>query len=1027
MLYTLGQLALEDPPYQHTKPLLLLSYLTLEGAQERRHLAQLFWPHSETPLNNLSAILFRLKRDIPGAIGADKTSVWSTLTSDAAAFLSAAEQGLDEQALALYGGSFLGSATLSVESPPLEEWLYSTRELLSQRAYVAALRVAEDLAKRGELALAVQQAETALSLRDIVALEPDTLGRTYRLLRLGKSPKANLLRAEAQEFDLDLSPYEPAAAQTATRVAETQHDLPLNDRSFVGRSLELAQLSAHLAKPECRLLTLLGPGGVGKSRLALELAHQHAHRDPFQDGAVLVALEALTSPELIPTRIADALGLPLTGKDDPLQRVIQRLSDQHLLLILDNFEHLTQGAASVSTLLAHCPALKVVATSRARLNLGDEWTYPVEGLRYPDLREQPGEDVLIYDAPTLFYRRAKRTRLDFELTPDDAPHLQELCRLVSGFPLALELAATWLRALPLSAITQEVKTNLDFLVSLRQDASERHQSMAAVLTQSWGRLAPDERSALAKLSMFEGGFSRDAAVEVAGASLLMLTRLLDKSLLRREVGGRYGFHPLTKQFAAQKLGQDEAMFRQTHERLSDYFLSFAERAEPELTGPEQAGWLERLEEDLDNLRVAMKFFLEREQGEKALRLMGALGNFWQIRGYFTEGRQWLKSALALTENEKIHLDTLKTRAKALRWAGSLAKYQGDYHNAQNYLEEGVAIAKAVGDTAEVAHCYSNLGTLALERGDYPAAHNYYQESLSIRQKLNDQVGIAGSLNNLGLSAYYQRDYSAAQRYYEESLSILKSAGDLDGAARTLNNLGIAAYRRRDYLAAQHYYEESLAVNQELGDQLGLAYALENLGLLAYEQSHYSVAHDYIEKSLIIERQLGRQWGIASSLENLGNIASQRGDYGIAERFYVESLAIMKRLDNEEGVVEALCSLGKLANLQRKSDDAQKYLEEALKLLDTPILEPRASRCLEEFGHLAYMLQQCRRAVRLWAGAYALRQAMDDPLPDSERARYEQNLSAVREKLGEATFRAVWDTGERLTLDEVIAYALSEQI
>ena len=1019
MLYTLGRLELHRSAYQHVKPLLFLAYLSLEGQQERRHVAEVFWSNSENPLNALSALLFRLRRDLPGTVEADKTFVRSAVTSDAGEFLNAVEQGHNQRALELYQGTFLKD--IVVDTPPLEDWLYTTREALSQRALMAAVELAETLAAQGELALAAQQTEAALLLRETAVLEPDLLGRSYRLLYLGGSPKAEILRAEAQEFELDLRDYETETTPQPTE--RTQHTLPKETGAFVGRRAELGRLAEQLAQPECRLITLLGPGGVGKSRLALELARR-ADQESFRDGVVWVALEALTSPELVPTRIADALGMTLQGKDEPLQQVISFVGDKHLLLVLDNFEHLTAGAASVSKVLARCPNAKVIATSRTRLNLKHEWTFALEGLPY---RAQDGADDKkggsVPDAQTLFYQRARRARLDFAVTGEDTPHLLELCQLVGGSPLALELAANWVRVISVEELVKELKASVAVLSSTHQDEPTRHQSMSAVLNQSWQRLTLEEQTALAKLSVFEGGFTREAAAQVADVSLLLLTRLIDKSLLRRGEKGRYGFHPLMKQFAERKL-EDTGLLEGAREYHVSFFLTLAETAELELTGSGQVMWLERVEDDIDNLRVATQFSLTHEKTEEALSLVAALGSFWRIRGYLTEGQQWLNKALVLSENE-IRPRTIKVRAKVFRSAGKVAIDQGDYPNAQSYLEEGLIIAEATGLDTEIAHCYSGLGTLARRQGDYPTAQSYLQKSLDIRKKLGDQSDIADALNSLGILVYDQRNYPAAKRYYEESLAIRRKMGASCqlGVSHTLNNLGLIAKSQRDYTTAQRYYEESLAIRQKLGDQLSIAASFGNLGVLAYEQGDYSAAQDYARRSLEIEEKLGDQWGIAVSLEDLGNIAFQQGDYLRAKRFYLRGLEITKTLGDDLYTAGLFYCLGRLANIEGRSEDAKNYLGKALKYLNAQNLLPQANYCLEEFGHLAYTLQQCGRAVRLWARASALREATGEPLQRSEETRYEKSLLAAKERLGTSAFQAAWAAGEAMTFEEAINYAL----
>ena len=435
MLYTLGKLSLGDTHFTRLKPLVLLSYLSLEGRQSRKHLAQLFWSNAKDPFGDLSVALSRLRKARPGSIESDAHSVKSTLPTDALAFSRAAEQGQHKAALKLYQGPFLEDVALPDWSANLESWVYDTRETLAAQAQTSLLKLAEHYAEESRVELAAQYAETAYTLPAAPAPEPETLTLIFDLLQEGGHEAAQVVAAEAEELGLTLVKAAPSRAKSSEVVS---HNLPLQKNAFIGRQEEIETLSAQLSDPSCRLLTLMGPGGIGKSRLALNVAHAQLSQPHVRDGVYLAALESLTSADLIPTRLAEALELSPKGRESHLDLIQSYIGKKQMLLVLDNMEHLLEDLSTVSALLASCPNLKLLVTSRARLDLEDEWVFRVGGLSYP---LNTDDDLFTYDAPQLFAERAKQSRLDLSLAPSEYEDLARLCDLTGGSPLALEFAA----------------------------------------------------------------------------------------------------------------------------------------------------------------------------------------------------------------------------------------------------------------------------------------------------------------------------------------------------------------------------------------------------------------------------------------------------------------------------------------------------------------------------------------------------------------------------------------------------------
>ncbi|UCC86777.1 MAG: helix-turn-helix domain-containing protein, partial [Anaerolineales bacterium] len=429
-------------------------------------------------------------------------------------------------------------------------------------------------------------------------------------------------------------------------------NLPIPPTPLIGRQPELTALARMLCEPQCRLLTLTGTGGIGKTRLALELAF--TRRDLFPDGVYFVSLASFTSPEFIAPTIGEALGLRFSGVLDPKAQILDYLREKSLLLVLDNLEHLLEGGGLLAQMLQQAPHVKLLVTSRERLNLQGEWLFDIQGLPVPapDQIDRAEE----YSAVALFLQSAWRAQVGFELKDEERPWVARICQLVEGAPLAIELAAAWVRVLTCREIAQEIERNLDFLAASARDLPERHRSMRAAFDHSWRLLSDEERRALSQLSVFRGGFTREAAEKVAGAPLPLLSSLVSKSLAQPVAEGWFDLHELVRQYAEAHLDTvseghtmvpghaDGFAARQAH---AAYYLALVEQAAPQLFGPEQVAWLQRLEHEYDNIRAALAWLLKADgrdttwRVEAALRLTGPLARFWHGH-HFNEGRRWLE-------------------------------------------------------------------------------------------------------------------------------------------------------------------------------------------------------------------------------------------------------------------------------------------------------------------------------------------------------------------------------------------------
>ncbi len=826
------------------------------------------------------------------------------------------------------GHSWRGSSW-KVRGAELEEWIYGTREYLASQVRRALIDVGEETAAGGEFKEAAAHAERAYLLSEAPPPDPEELMRLYSLLLAGDNRRAVELQREAQAYDLTFSQTLEEAREQFRQppVAEllSPGKLPTRGTSFFGRELELADLTGQLRNPEHRLITLTGSGGVGKTRLALQLAYDQLKRERFRDGVYFVPLDALTSPTFVASHIAEALDLSLHGNDEPRVQLLRYLQSKQLLLVLDNFEHLMEAAELASELVTACPELRLVITSRERLNLEEEWVFPIEGLSFPGDATLSLERAREFDSVQLFGERARRSRSSFFTTLENLPPIIRICQLVEGSPLGIELSAVWVKLLPLEEIADELGRNLDFLSSPARNVAERHRSIRAAFEHSWELLTPKEQGVLRKLSVFRGGFRREAAALVAEASIPVLASLVDKSLLRVVEDGRYDRHPLLYQYTEEKLAEHPEEKTATQERHGRYFLTFAEAAESKLTSARQTEWLDRLDQEHDNLRVALRWMVEDQKSTLSLRLSGALWRFWHTRGYLQEGREWLTDTLA---QEAVTGRTTE-RAKVLYGAAQLAFAQGDFASARALGEESLDVSREVGDKRGIAESLLILGKAVFHLGDYPKGRSLLEQSLKEARAVGDKQSIAAVLKELGDLVFEQGEYDLSRSLYEESLDLSRDLGDKTGIANSLHSLGLFFKQGGGYQLARTHFEECLKVSREIADKARVSYTLLNLGDLSYRVSDFSSARALYDESLSMMRELGNMWGVGHVLNNLGNVLLIQGHPGKARVLYEECLKIRREIGDEIGAAGALIKIGNVTYQEGDRASARSLLEEGL--------------------------------------------------------------------------------------------------
>ncbi|MBC8136692.1 MAG: tetratricopeptide repeat protein, partial [Fibrella sp.] len=810
---------------------------------------------------------------------------------------------------------------------------------------------------------------------------------------------------------------------------DVPNNLPQYLTGFVGREREMGDIKSLLQKT--RLVTLTGTGGMGKTRLSQQIAADIL--DEYPDGVWRVELAPLTSGTQVPQAVAQALGVNEQPGQGVPETLIANLKDKQLLLLLDNCEHLVAGCAELAAaLLRSCPQTCVLATSREPLNIAGEQVYRVPSLSLPDPK-QGGSTIVQslrqYEAVRLFIERTLLVKPAFAVTDANAPALAQVCHRLDGIPLALELASARMRSLSVEEINDRLDNRFRLLTGGDRTATPRQQTLRGLVDWSYELLSGQEKTLLARLSVFAGGWTLSAAEAACGFDpveewevLDLLTSLADKSLvLAEEEGGatRYRMLETLRQYAAEKcdLSAENATLRSRHR---DWFLALAEEGEMRLKGPDQAAWLTRLETEHDNLRAALEWCATYTEGEAGLRLAGALWRFWQIRGHFTEGREHLMRALGQTNSRTA------ASAKAHSGAGNLARFQGDTATARSLNEQSLAISRESGDALGIAYALDYLGGIARSEGDHVSARTMYEEGLAISRGLGNKYLTASLLYNLGYVFSLLGDHVSARTLYEESLAIRRELGDKYGIAYSLNNLGILAHDQGDTVSAGALYEESLAIQRGLGDQRGIAMSLNNLGNVARLQGDPGRARSFQEESLTIRRKLGDRQGIAATLLNLGSLAHYQGDEVSSRSFNEEVLAISREVGDRQLTAMSLLNLGNLICDAGDHASARALHRESLAIFRGMGNGYYISCSLEALADVFVGESQTREAVVLWGAANALRERSGSPLLQDEQAKHRQELERARSVLGDAgLFAAAWEEGRGLTTEQAVEYALGE--
>lgn len=874
----------------------LLCYVAARGRPvPRRELATLFW--GEKPdaraRSNLSRVLYNLTHLLPDCLDVDRDTValrgdiaWldtvdferQDAAGDPAALASAAELCRDE---------FMAAADVE-DAGVFQEWLDGERQRWRRRAVSVLQRLTEHHLRRREYPAAEGYASRLLA---IVPWSEEG-HRTLMLALAGTGRRSEALKQfetcrQVLAAELGVEPAVETQAlwhRIGAAAGRQRHNLPANATALVDREREMAEIAERLADPDCRLLVLLGPAGIGKTRLALAAAERQA--DAFLDGVHFAPVAAVDSRPGLVAAIADAVGFSFHERGTAEDQICNYLADKVLLLVLDSFEHLLPaGEDFLSTVLARAPGVKLLVTSRQRLNAGAEWLLEVGGLDYP---RDESRDIDAFPAVRLFRQAAVRANQAFALAPDEGPVVARACRTVEGMPLAIELAAAWVRSLSCREIATELERDA---ATLTDHGRVPHHDLQALFHDSWALLSADEQTAFAQLSVCAGGFEREAAVAIAQASATLLAGLIDKSFLRRDPSGRYGMHELLRQYGLARLAASPDAQRSARDRHAAHFLGLLHDRR-DIFGPRHKEVLSDIGSDFANVRAAWAWALERRLIREIAGCADSVLMYLELRSRWGEGIELFGQAVA----------SLEAAAAAPEAAGEVRAVLGSVH--------------------------AHLGWCLHRAGDVPRATASFHRSVELLRAFGSRPVRASPFYFTGIAAWLSGDNAQAEALLSESLAAATEAGALWYASLASSMLGYVACGTGRFERARECLDEGLQLSQVAGAPIAQAFALLGLGRLAAAKGQYTEARPLMEASLTISRRIEHQFGLAFALMELGAVAQQTGDLADAKRFLEESLAGSTEMGERWGVSRALMGLGALAAAQGEAGAATKHFREA---------------------------------------------------------------------------------------------------
>ena len=929
-----GEQAVTDLPTRKAEALLI--YLVCHQRPfPRETLAELLWDDrsQEQALANLRSILSSLRHTFKPYLTITRQTVAFNHESDYWLDVVEFEKRLEigdwrlepenhqslianlQEIASLYQGHFLEGFYLR-DCRGFEEWALLERERLGRTAVSLLWQLITLQSDNGDYPVALHHTDQLLRLDDL-----SERAHRQKMLLLARTGQFN---AALQQYDTccrllaDELGVEPAPetndllAQIRAARETPPPKLPPPLPHFVGREAEQSHLLALLRNPACRLITLLGPGGIGKTRLAVETVRQAAAQQPgqFLHGIWFVPLAGVHDVRLLTPIFADVLGITLAGKEDPAQQLAAFVRERELLLVLDNFEQLTIGADLLARLLAEATQIKLLVTSQEPLYLQEEWLVDVGGLAVDEVGSSP--------ASQLFWQIARRLNAQLTTTSEDITAVNHICRLLEGMPLGIELAAAWIRHYSPPQIAAEIAQGLDFLATHMRNTPERHRSLRAVFDYAWQRLTPQEQAVFVRLAVFHGEFSLEAATAIAQTPAIRthLNTLVEKSLLRR-MADRYDLHPILRQYAAEKLAVTSADEQTTRQNHAAYYLDY-------LIGQgrgEEAEQQRTIQVDLPDIRAAWGWTANQQNYADLLRAAEPLHNFYSVSSKFREGTEAFQDALAQLDGAADNPLLAQTRGDLLGRKARMHIHIGQLETAVRDLDEAISLLRQVDDAARLSTVLGYAAINAFYAGEFERVAALTQESLHLAEAVGDEDGVAFAYNMLGSSAKARGIYAQAIHYFEQAAATYHHLNDQLGEAMALNNLGNVAQAMGDFASAQTYYLTCSRLFLAHNHLHGAATTLANAGRLATRQGELAQAQALLAESLSLKREMGDERGTAVALAGLGDVFLGTGDSTAAQNHLREALALAHKSGDVKLVLEILAAFGVLAQQQQLTDSA----------------------------------------------------------------------------------------------------------
>lgn len=966
-LYLLGpfQATFDGTPIQgftYDKVRALLAYLAVEARSphNREALATLLWPEDppEAARASLRKALSVLHQAIQNKVAAPpylisqqdqvQFSIASHHWLDVAVFqskLDAVDQHAHlqidscadciqalEEAVSLYRGEFLQGLIVE-DSIEFEDWVLVRREQFRARLLTALHELTLHFLYRGKYSRAQQY---ALRQVEIEPYREEAHRVLMRILAQSNQRSAALAQYETcrrlLNDELGVEPdHETQALYERIRSAgrAQPHHLPVLHQPIIGRGAELQSIDEHLANPDCRLLTLVGVGGAGKTSLALQAAQ--AHCGDFLHGVYWIPLTTLSYPEQMLMALMEALAITISNPSNPQAQLLDYLREKSILLVLDNFEHLlpqTQTSCSaglnlLNEILQTAPDVKVLVTSRERLRLRAEWVVRVDGLAYPlKWTDVAPHALLDYAAIQLFIHRARQVMPGFTPSDEDYLAIARICQRLQGLPLAIELAAGWADQLKCQTMADQIDADLDFLVTSLRDTPDRHQSLRVVFQHSWNLLQAEEQMALRKLSVIRAGFNRRAARQVSGATPYQLAAFVHKSFLSQNAAEQYSTHPLLRQFLFEELAANPVEMENAQRAHAEYYAGYLQEREHALVVQHQIVHLDEVGADLPDCRAAWDWALAEKANPVLDQMLDGLYIYFWARNQFQEGHAMFEKAIAALRSCDPAAQNCLLLARLCSRFAEMISWVGDLHEAEKLAQESVAALRELDDQEELAFSLELLGRVYYWQGDYPRAKQALREAIHWAGASGIPHQLAQALNTLATVICEENaEYETAKNLYAESLALYEKAGNRIGIAKVLINQGAILYEEGDYKSARDLYQRSLEICRREGYPYGVSAALNNLSIVTRKLGDLENARKLVEESLSLKRETGNRIATLHSLLEYGTLNIEMGDYAASQQQFGEALQLALATQSKGLVFDAFVGLAELFSKQMRLVEA----------------------------------------------------------------------------------------------------------